>query len=210
MVVGSTQSGKTFHSVKLALQNLDGPKQLRRHFLVVSAQWNLDKTLKPLKADKYADFVTGVDISEASMKESQWGTAEEFFKNEVKTRMDNAPRGSVIFADDYMDGCCPNLMRRLINRGLRVYRHQGVSLLVILHSLRSGAYSSQAYNSVRFLTVFPRSQKHKIINFLNTELGMPLSYARETVRAFSQTGRHMTLRLHNPEAIIGPKLIKTI
>ena len=92
----------------------------------------------------------------------------------------------------------------------RVYRHQSVSLMVILHSIRSGAWSQQAYNSIRYLVLFPRSQKGKITNYLNQDIGLPLREARETVRSFSQTGRHMIVRLHSPECLIGPKLIKIL
>ena len=109
-----------------------------------------------------------------------------------------------------MDSCCPDELRRLINRGLRVFRHQSISLMVILHSIRSGAWSQQAYNSIRYLVLFPRSQKGKITNYLNQDIGLPLREARETVRSFAQTGRHMIVRLHSPECLIGPKLIKIL
>ncbi len=109
-----------------------------------------------------------------------------------------------------MDGCCPDLLRRLINRGLRVFRHQGIILIVIVNSIRSTAWSQQAYNSIRYLVLFPRSQKGKITNYLNQDVGMPLKEARETVRDFSQTGRSMVVRIHAPECLIGEKLIKIL
>ena len=210
LLAGGTASGKTHFAREMLLRNLDGPKRFRRHILVISSEWNEDSTLKPLKKEKYNKFVTGVDVSENSLKESEWSTKEEFFANEVRMRVEHAPRGAIVLVDDGMDSCCPVLLRRLVNRGLRVYRHMGLSLMVIVHSIRSSSWSQQAYNSIRFLVLFPRSQKGKIINYLNTDVGLPLKEARETVRNFSQTGRHMIVRIHAPECLIGPKLIKVL
>ena len=210
LVCGGTGSGKTYWAVQMILRNLTGPKHLRRHFLVVSSEWDEDSTLKPLKADKFSEWVQGIDVSESSFKESQWSTKEQFFENEIKLRVENTPRGGVVLLDDAMDSVAPPLMRRLINRGLRVYRHLGISLLLILHSIRSGAWSSQAHNSIKYIVLFPRSQKGKITTYLNQDIGLTLKEARETVRAFSQTGRFMVVRIHSPEVIIGPKLIKVL
>ena len=82
--------------------------------------------------------------------------------------------------------------------------------MVIVHSIRSGAYSQQAYNSIRYLILFPRSQRGKIINYLNTDIGLPLQKARDTVRAFAQTGRHMIVRIHSPECLVGPQRIEIL
>ena len=210
LLAGGTASGKTHHAREMILRNLNGPKKLRRHFLIISSEWSEDSTLKPLKKEKYRQWVQGVDVSENSLKDSEWNSKEEYFANEVKIRVEHAPRGAVCLIDDGMDSCCPTLLRRLVNRGLRVFRHQGISLMVIVHSIRSSAWSSQAYNSIRYLVLFPRSQRGKITNYLNIDIGMRLKEARETVREFSQTGRHMIVRIHAPECLIGPKLIKIL
>ena len=210
LLCSGTGGGKTHFAVQMCLRNLNGPPRFKRYFLIISSEWNDDSTLKPLKKDKYQKWVTGIDVSENSLKESEWSTKEEFFANEVKMRIEHAPRGAVCLIDDAMDSCCPDAMRRLINRGLRVYRHSGLTLLVILHSIRSGSWSQQAYNSIRWLVLFPRSQKGKITNYLNQDVGLPLKEARETVRAFAQTGRSLIVRIHAPEVLIGPQLIKVL
>ena len=210
LLAGGTASGKTHHAREMCLRNLDGPKRHRRHFLIISSEWNEDSTLKPLKKEKYRQYVKGIDVSENSLKDSEWDSKEEFFANEVKIRVEHSPRGTVCLIDDGMDSCCPTLLRRLVNRGLRVFRHQGISLMVIVHSIRSSSWSSQAYNSIRYLVLFPRSQRGKITNYLNQDIGLPLKEARETVREFAQTGRHMIVRIHAPECLIGPKLIKIL
>ena len=209
LLAAGTASGKTHFAVSMILRNLRGPKEKRRHFLVVSSEWNEDSTLTPIKHEKFAQYVTGVDVGEQAFQDSEWRTVEEFFKNEVKIRLNHMPRGGVALIDDAMDSCCPGLLRHLINRGLRVFRHKQISLMVIVHSIRSGTFSSQAHNSVRYLVLFPRSQKGKITQYLNSE-GMPLKEARQTVHDFSQTGRTLIVRIHSPECLIGPKLIKIL
>ena len=210
LVVSSTGGGKKFFCAQMCLRNLDGPKALRRHILVISSEWRADKSLAPLQQDKHMQYVTGVDVSEESLKNSQYDTAQEFFDNEVKLRCENMPRGGICLFDDSMDSCCPSQLRTLINRMLRVSRHQGVSILVILHSIRSGAWSSQAYNSIRALVLFPRSQKNKIVNFLNRDIGMPLKEARRTIREFAQVSRTMICRIQAPECLIGSQILKLL
>lgn len=210
LAVSSTGGGKTFFCGQMVIRNLDGPKALRRHFLVISAEWHGDKSLAALKHDKYREYVTGVDVSEDSLKNSQFSSAQEFFDNEVKIRCENLPRGAVVLFDDNMDSCCPSQLRVLINRMLRVSRHQGVSIMVILHSIRSGTWSSQAYNSIRWLVLFPRAQRNKIIQYLNKDIGMPLQEARRVIREFAQVSRTMIVRIQAPECLIGSQLIKLL
>jgi hypothetical protein len=210
LAASGTGSGKTFYFVSKALNNLKGPKSERRRFLIFSAEWNSDKTLFPLKHQRFSEYVEGVDCSESSLKDSQWNTEDEFFENEIKMRVEFAAPGTICLFDDAVDMVAPVRVRALINRQLRVARHAGVTIQVILHNLRSGAWSTQAHNSIRYLTVFPRSQKGKVVAYLNRDLGIPLSQARDHVRSFAQNGRHMSVRLHAPELLIGPKLIRLL
>ena len=153
----------------------------------------------------------GDTVSEGSMVlDSQWNTEEEFFENEIKMRVEFAPPGSVILFDDAVDMIAPDRVRALINRQLRVARHSAVTVQLILHNLRSASWSTQAHNSIRYLTTFPRSQKGKVVAYLNRDLGIPLAQARDHVRSFGQSGRHMSARHHAPELLIGPKLIRLL
>ena len=160
---GGTASGKSFAASRMCLKNLQGPKRYRRQFLIFSAEWDTDKTMKPLKDNKFGKYVTGIDVGEDALKNSEHENAEQFFKNEVELRCEYAEGGTVILFDDPVDSCCPNMIRKLINRGLRVYRHKQLTLLIVLHNIRSGAWSSQAYNSVRYLVLFPQNQKNNTI-----------------------------------------------
>ena len=209
LVCGGTNSGKTYWCTQRCLQNLKGPKKHRRQFIIFSSEWNQDKTLAPLKADKYREWVHGVDCSESSVRDSQWANAAEYFENEVMFIVNSAPPCVILF-DDTQDCAFPSEMRTLINRMLRVARHQQINIMVILHSLRSAAWSTQAHQSCKYLVLFPRSQKGKITQFINRDLGIPLGKARDHVRSFSQTGRTMIVRLHAPELLLGEQLIRLI
>ena len=210
LIVGGTGSGKTHSYLSLVLRNLNGPKEQRRKFIIFSAEYYKDKTLEPLRESKYMEYIEGVDVSEQAMRESQWETPEMFFQNEIKIRAENASAGTVIICDDYMDSGTPQLMRTMCNRLLRTARHDGVSIVLVLHSIRSGTYSSQAYNSVKWIVLYPRSQKGKITQFLNKDLGLTLKESRSVVREFSQTGREMYVRLHAPELLLNKKRIQLL
>jgi len=210
LVVGSTNSGKTWWLKELCMRNLKGKIEDRRKFLIISAQYYRDKTLKDLRNEKYSKWVTGIDAGEDGLKNSEYDTPEEFFQNEIQPRIEFAEPGTVVYADDYRDTCCAEQMRRMINRGLRVFRHKDITLCLVLHSLRSGVWSSQAHNSVGYMVLFPRSQKNKIIQFFNQELSIPMKESRELVRKFSSDSRVMMVGKHMPEVLIGDKLLHLI
>ena len=209
MICSGTGGGKTFWCVSRILANLKGPKKDRRQFIIFSAEYNTDKTLAPLKHERYRDYVHGVDCSEGSVRDSQWANADEYFENEISFTVNSAPP-SVILFDDAMDSAFPDRMRALINRMLRVGRHQGLNIWVILHNIRSASWSTQAHSSAKYLVLFPRSQKGKLTAYLNRDLGIPLGKARDHVRAFSQAGRSLVVRLHAPELLLGEQLIRLI
>ena len=209
LVCSGTGGGKTHFVVQMILRNLNGPKAQRRHFAILSAEWDRDKTLAEIKKDKYRDFVHGIGISDNDLTDSEFTTREQFFES-IQMRISNMPRGSVVVGDDYMDSFAPLLFKNFFNGMLRTARHDGLSLIMILHSIRSGSYSAQAYNSVKYLVLFPRSQKAKIINYLNKDIGLPMRECKDIVRRYSQTGRWFILNLHMPNFILNKKLIQLL
>ena len=208
LVVGSTSAGKTYTVVQKILENLKGPKKDRRNFVYFSAEWNRDKTLEPLRDKRFAEYMDGVDCSEDALKDSQWNSSEEFFVNEIKIRC--AQRDCIIIWDDAMDMVCPDLIRPLINSMLRIARHQNISMIVLLHSIRSASWSTQSHQSCKYITLFPRSQKGKIRDYINQDLGLTLRESRDLVKDFAQAGRVMTISLHCPQVCINKNLIRLI
>lgn len=211
-VCGGSGSGKTHWVVDRIEQNLKGPKKDRRHFIYCSAELSLDKTLAPVRDnDKYKDWFHGVDISEEAIKESEL-TPEEYYDQHIQMKVDTAPPGTILCCDDYRDSVpeVAERMRRLIDRIQRVGRHRKLGLIFILHKLKSGLWSSQAYSSCKFVVVFPRSQKNKIRDLLEHDYGFTKKEARRTVEDFAQTGRACWIHSHSPNYIANDNLLRLI
>jgi len=210
-VCGGSGSGKTHHVLDQIIDNLDGPARDRRFFIYCSAEWTLDKTLSRLKQDKYKHYYRGIDISEEAVKNFE-GTPEEFFEQNVLFFTETAPKGSVLICDDAMDTnpIVSELCRKLIIRTMRVGRHRGLGLIYLLHKLKSGSWSSQAYSSAKYIVVFPRSQKNKIRDLLEVDFGIPKKQSRQLVTDFANTGRAMIIHMHSPNYIMNDKLLRLI
>ena len=192
---------------------IDGPKADRRKFLWFSAEWKIDKTVAPIRdLDKYKDYVIGIDCSDDEVEKSKYDSPEAFFQNEIRARVEYASPGTVCVFDDPKDFATglANRTRVLLDRMQRVSRHKSIGLIFILHSLKSGAWSSQANNSCRYFTVFPRSQQAKIRRYLNEEIGLSLKESRRAVSDFKQHSRAMTIRLHSPQCLISEKMIRLL
>ena len=209
IICGASNSGKTHYTKNRILRNLNRKPSERRHFYYFSAEWHDDLTLNELKAERYRDLVTGIDVGEDSVDNSEYSTPQEFFNNEIKVRINHAERGSVIVFDDPSDahGGLNHLIRNLQNRLMRVGRHRGLGLMFLTHNLRGGAWTSQCSNSCKWFTLFPKSQSSKIRDFLNRDLGLTLPEARRAVKKFKQTGRVMSVRMFSPNSIIGEKFL---
>ena len=209
-IVGSTNSGKTWYVLQQLIRNITGPKGSRRQWIWISSEFKRDKTLASVREKlRFQKYVQGVDVSEKSFEESEHQTREEFFEHEIKRHVDYAVPGTIVVTDDFQDSCCATEMRRWINTALRVARHNEVSFKVIFHNIRAGSFSSQAHNSVKYFTVFPRAQRGKIVQYLNQDHAIPLKRARELVENFAtqKKGRHMSIHLHSPNFISGPDLL---
>jgi hypothetical protein len=193
--------------------NLDGPKSDKRHVLWLSAELAIDRTIAPLRDNvKYNEWFTGIDISEKAIEDSQYSSPEEFFEKDVKLRIDTAPEGSIVVADDAQDShpVVAELMRRMMIKLQRVGRHKKIGLMYSLHKLASGQWSSQAYSSCQNIIVFPRSNKNKIRDFLEREIGMTRKEARRAVKDFGQSARALIVRLHAPQLLMSEKLIRLL
>ena len=209
IICGGSGSGKTHYTVQRIISNLTGKPNNRRKFYYFSAEWNSDLTLQKLKEDRFKEFVTGIDCGEEAVEMSEYENAEQFFINEVKLRVDNADKSSVICFDDPSDMSfgMTHLVRNLQNRLMRVGRHRGLGLMFLTHNLRGGSWTAQCSNSCRYFTLFPRSQSAKVRDFIHRDLGLMLGEARRAVKIFKQTGRVMRVRMHSPNAIIGDKFL---
>ena len=206
ITIGSSGSGKTHHTVDLIKANLNGPRRERRQFVYASTEMNKDTTLKALMGDRYMGFVRGVDLSDDAFEESETGSVDDWFQKEIKPFLTNIPPGSHVVLDDPKDSQAAMPLLSWQNTAYRTLRHKGIGMTSIQHSMRGGRWSSQAYSSVKFVHTFPRgSGKGKLVDYLSKDIGMPLRLAREYVQRFAEQGRLMTVRMHSPACLIGPK-----
>ena len=212
-VCGGSGSGKTYWCVQRILRNLTGPKKDRRVFIYCSAELELDDTLAPIRDNKkFKDNFVGIDISEDAINNSHEESPQQYFENRVQLMVDTAPDGAILVCDDAMDShpVVAELMRKLIIRVQRVGRHRKLGLMFILHKLKSGSWSSQAYSSCKYIVTFPRSQKNKIRDMLETDFGIPKREASRTINDFAQAGRAMIIHCHAPNYIVNSKLLRLI
>ena len=206
ITIGSSGSGKTYHTLDLILKNLKGPKRWRRNFVYASTELYKDKTLRKLLEDRYADYVTGIDLSDEGFEESSANTVDEWFKNDILPKFKRVPEGGHIVLDDPKDSMAAKQLLQFQNTAFRTLRHKGIGMTSIQHSMRGGRWSSQAYSSVKFVHTFPRgSGKGKLVDYLSKDIGVRLKKAREYVQRFADNGRVMTIRMHSPACLIGPK-----
>ena len=209
---GASSSGKSYFLFKRVKDNLDGAEKNKRRFTIISNEFNKDKTLDKLglRKEKYRNWIHGIDVSDDSLENSPHETPQAFYDKEVKPFIDEARPGQVLIFDDCQDSCCNVQLRHAINKCQRTSRHDSVGLAFILHSIRSGIWSSTASSNCKYFVLFPRSQRGKCRDFLNKEMGSTLREAREHVADFSQSGRAMIVRLFSPQCLIGEKMIRLL
>lgn len=206
ITIGCSGSGKTHHTVSLIKANLHGPRKQRRYFVYASTELAKDRTLKSLMTDRYRRHVQGVDLSDAAYKESGSSSPEEWFQKDILPFLKNIPPEGHVILDDPKDSMAAMPLMKWQNSAYRTLRHQDVGLTSIQHSMRGGRWSSQAYSSVKFVHTFPRGAgKGKLVDYLSKDIGVPLRFAREYVNKFADQGRVMTIRMHSPAMLIGPK-----
>ena len=206
ITIGSSGSGKTYHTIDMILRNLKGPKRNRRNIVYASTELYKDKTLKKLLADRFRYYVTGIDLSDDAFEESEYGSVEEWFKFDILPKLKSIQSGGHLVLDDPRDSPAAKYLLQFQNTAYRTLRHKGVGMTSIQHSMRGGRWSSQAYSSVKYVHTFPRgSGRGKLTDYLSKDVGVPVRKAREYIERFAERGRVMTLRMFNPNCLIGPK-----
>jgi len=210
-VAGASSSGKTYYIKEKVLRNLRGPAKQRRNFLFISNQYDLDETLKELRKPKYNKWFHGIDVSDESIKnamELSNYTVEQYFAEEIRRPVYDMPKGSVILCDDLEDSLIKTPMFHLINKMLRTFRHRGVGVIFIIHRIKAGTLSSQANQSVKYLTTFPKSQRGKVLQ-LFIDMGMRKVDAVRNLNDMKLArGRHCSLHMFAPTALITEEYLR--
>ena len=212
LLVGNSGAGKTWWMVQLFLRYMRAVKPYNRRTLIyISPEWEIDKTLKPLKDKRYALNVIGVDVSDKAVRQSGMDVTS-YYKTKVDDVFEKHGEKAIIVFDDFMDAApgLEGLLRRLYIRGLRTARHKVTSVISLVHSYASGKNTSQALQSVKFCVFFPRSQKSRIVSFFRDHLHMSVPEAKEIVERFSKLDRYMIVRMHSPVCIYNSKFLMLV
>ena len=212
LVVGSSGSGKTYWVVQLILRYFRATKPYaRRTVIFLSPEIDIDKTLKPLRAKRYAFSVIGIDVSEQALRKSGMD-AVSYYKTKVEDVIDKHGENAIVVFDDFMDSA-PNLttmLRKEYIRGLRTARHKVTSVISLVHSYASGKNTSQALQSVTFVLFFPRSSASRIVMYLRDHVHIPIQEGKEIVARFAKLDRWMIVRMHSPVAIYNSKYLMLV
>ena len=209
-IAGSSGSGKGFYATSKILRHWKEASPLnRRHIFWLSPELHEDKTLRRISDfKKYEAWFTGIDIS-INAFETSGLSADQYFNEKVKSILQHQ-KNSIIVFDDFQDSAIPNVLRKYIDRLLRTGRHAGTSTWSMQHSLRNSAFSRQAVQSCKHVTLFCRSQRGKCIQFLKDSVGLSLGQSRDLVALMSQCGRSATLRMHSPMMLICDDYVKLL
>ena len=209
LMVGNSGAGKTYYVVQLILRYFRATRpSARRTVIYISPEIKIDKTLKPLRENRYTFNVIGIDVSEQALRESGLDAAS-YFEAKVRSIVDKHGEKAIIVYDDFMDAApgMEAMLRKQYIRGLRTARHKTTSVISLVHSYASGKNTSQALQSVSHAVFFPRSMKSRIILFLRDHLHVPVKEAKELVERFSKLDRWMIIRMHSPVAIYNSKYL---
>jgi hypothetical protein len=213
VLIGSSNSGKTFWAAQQAIQSLKGPKSGRRKIVWCSAELEEDETIRKLMSSHLKKWVTGINTSQEAFEtwlekdENQGRTVQGWFDDEILPELIPEKWGHLYF-DDSMDSPAHKQLMRFQNRAYRTLRHKKVGITSLQHSYAGGKFTSQAFSSVIGVVTFPGGGgRGKLQKWLSDDLGFGLRRAREVVNTFSDRGRWMFVRIWAPGALVGPKNI---
>ena len=103
-LIGSSGAGKTRFLTDLMLRYLRGTADhSKRQILWLSPELEIDKTILPLKAERWAMWFRGVDISSQAVKKSGLGAAA-YYQQHVADLIESSGEDALIVLDDFPDG----------------------------------------------------------------------------------------------------------
>ena len=182
-----------------------------RPILWFSPEWEIDKTLSPLKDPRYSMYVIGVDIGHQAVRKSGMDPVS-YFQIKVHDVLDKHGENAIVCFDDFRDAhsAMVPLLRKAYNTMLRTARHRNTSVIQLAHTYAGGKLTSQALQSNKYVIFCPRSQRNRCIRFLTDHLMMSIQDAKEMVQRFAKLDRSMIIQMHSPVAIMCSKYITLV
>ena len=211
VVIGASNSGKSYWCSRQALQCVKGPTSRRRNIVWCSTELMEDDTIKKLLSGSLKKWVKGVDSSQEAFDnwkeqdENGGKSVQDWYEADIKPHL-TPKEYSHVYLDDSPDSPAFRQLMHFQNKAYRTLRHKKVGLTSLQHNLRGNQYTSQAFSSVLGVLTFPRGGgRGKLMKWLADDLGFGIRKARELVATFSDRGRWMFVRIHSPGALIGPR-----
>ena len=211
-LIGNSGAGKTYFLVEMIIRYLKAVHRHRtRPILWFSPEWEIDKTLAPLKHPRYSLYVIGTDIGHQAVKKSGMDAAS-YFQTKVHHVLEKHGEGAIVVFDDFRDAhsAMVPMLRKAYNTMLRTARHRNSSVIQLAHTYAGGKLTSQALQSNKYVIFFPRSQRNRCIRFLTDHLMMSVQDAKEMVQRFASLDRSMIIQMHSPVAIMCSKYITLV
>jgi len=208
-LIGNSGAGKTHHLVQMLLRYLKStPEHDRRSILYLSPEVEIDKTLEPLRHKKWSMWWHPIDTSAEALKKKSMDSVT-YFENEISQKLETFGEDAIVCWDDFPDSA-PSLVPMLearYNSSLRVARHRNQGVISLQHTYAGGRKTSQALQSNKYITFFPRSQQARTIRFLVDHLQLGVPEAKALVRRFAKLDRYMTVSMFSPVSIFNSKYL---
>jgi len=207
ILIGSSNSGKTFRAVSQIIEALKRRK--KRKFVYVSPELSTDTTLKKiLNQKKWLKWFTGIDVSDKSFEEWQadndGGGPDDWWNKGILPILLEQEPGTTIVLDDAPDSKIHKHLQKFLIKYLRTGRHKAIGIISIQHNVRGGRWTSQSFSSVKWVVLFVRGAgKGKMVEFLYETLGVGRRKARELVEIFGEYGRAMVVHQFSPTVVFG-------
>ena len=207
--IASSGGGKTHFVVAMILRYWKRCDIVRRRPVIwLSPELEIDKTLEPLKKERWRLWFHGIDISEQNLRKKGMDAAS-YFQTEIQDKIESVGENALVVFDDFPDGAQAlyPFLERLYNSMLRVARHRNMGVVSLIHTYAHGKASSQALQSNKNIIFYPRSQQSRCVQFLRDFCQLPTSRAKELVRRFGALDRWMCIQMHSPVCIYCSKYL---
>ena len=208
-LIANSGAGKTYFLVEMIVRYFKSVAPFQRRTVIwLSPEWEIDKSLLPLKDKRWAFNVIGIDIGAIALKKSGMDAAS-YYHTKIEEVLDNHGEKALICMDDFPDGAKAlyPYLRDAYNTMLRTARHRGSGVFSLQHTYAGHRNTTQALQSNKYVIFFPRSQQNRCIMFMRDHLMMNATEARELVMRFAALDRYMIIQLHSPVCIFNSKYL---
>jgi len=208
-MIGNSGAGKTRYLTDMLLRYLKRtPLHSTRPIFWLSPEVKIDKTLEDIRVPKYNMFFRPIDISEQGLKDSGLD-AGSYYKKTIEDPIVDGGHDALICLDDFPDGAKAlyPYLRDFFNTSLRTARHRNSGIFSLQHTYAGNKNTTQALQSNKYITFFPRSQQQRCIQFMRDHLLLKTSKAKAITSRFAKLGRAMTIQMHSPVCIFNSKYL---